>query len=240
MSQQAFIDPSEEKVFSEHVRIPFGRGELEGVLVYDAEKSKGDGLILLSPHPNFAGTMDNNVIKELASLLSASGFFVLRFNYPGMGSSSLSLPMGVTVLDYWDQVEKEQRFDEAIRPSLAALTFLNQSLGQCLNKIHLVGYSFGAMIALMIAEKLNLISSVTAISLPWIARYHYDFLRQGGCRKLFIAGKQDFAFEPAAYEKAWPYVAEPKTSIWLDCDHFFRKREKDLGKEILGFLLERI
>jgi len=240
MPQQAFIDPFKEKVFSEHVRIPFAQRELEGVLAYDAEESKGDGVVLLSPHPNFAGTMENNVIKELASILSGSGFIVLRFNYPGIGSSGLSLPTGVTALDYWDQVEKEQRFDEAIGPSLAALTFLKRSLGQFLNKIHLVGYSYGAMVALLMAERVDSISSVAAISLPWIARYHYDFLRQVNCRKLFIAGKQDFAFEPAAYEKAWPSVAEPKTSKWLDGDHFFRKREKDLGKEILDFLLGRI
>jgi alpha/beta superfamily hydrolase len=193
---------------------------------------------MLSPHPNFAGTMDNNVIKELAAFLSTSGFIVLRFNYPGMGESSLVLPPGTSALDYWDQVEKEQRFDEALRPSLTVLTFLERSLGPLLGKIHLVGYSYGAMIGLMMAEQVHTISSVTAISLPWVSRYQYDFLKQVPCRKLFITGRQDFALDPAVQQRAWPHVAEPKRFTWMDCDHFFRKRERDLGKEILGFLLE--
>jgi alpha/beta superfamily hydrolase len=182
--------------------------------------------------------MDNNVIKELAVFLSTAGFIVLRFNYPGIGQSRLTLPQGISALDFWDQVEKEQRFDEAIQPSLAALTFLERSLGMLLGKIHLVGYSYGAMIALMMAEKVHLISSVTAISLPWVSHYHYDFLKQVYCRKLFIIGEQDFALNPAVYQTAWSQVAEPKMSKWIDCDHFFRKREKEVGKEILDFLLE--
>lgn len=238
MARQASTDSPGEKIFSERVSIPFGQGHLEGVLTYEAERSRADGIILLSPHPNFAGTMDNNVIKELATFLITSGFIVLRFNYPGIGESSLVLPPEMSVLDYWDHVEKEQRFDEALQPSLAALTFLKKSLGTSLNKIHLVGYSYGAMIGLIMAEQVHTISSVTAISLPWVSRYQYDFLKQVPCRKLFITGKQDFALEPAVHQRVWPHVAEPKRLTWVDCDHFFRKRERELAEEILAFLLE--
>src|SRR4030042_3864707 len=94
------------------------------------------------------------------------------------------------------------------------------------------------MIALMMAEKVHFISSVAAISLPWVPQYHYDFLKHVYCRKLFITGKQDFALDPAVYQTAWSQVVEPKMSKWIDCDHFFRKREKEIGKEILDFLLE--
>jgi len=40
------------------------------------------------------------------------------------------------------------------------------------------------------------------------------------------------------HQGAWPHVAEPKRLTWVDCDHFFRKRERELGKEIFDFLLE--
>jgi len=238
MPQQASTDPSGEEIFSERVTIPFDRGNLEGELAYEAERSRGDGILMLSPHPNFAGTMDNNVIKVLAAFLSTSGFIVLRFNYPGIGESDLSLPRGVSVLDYWDQAEKEQRFDTALDPSFAALTFFRRSLGKILGKIHLVGYSYGAMIALMMAGQQHAFSSVTAISLPWISRYDYDFLEQVRCRKLFITGTKDFALDPGVQQRAWPNVAEPKRFTWVDGDHFFRKREEELGKMIREFLLE--
>jgi alpha/beta superfamily hydrolase len=238
LARQASTDSPGEKIFSERIAIPFDQGHLEGVLAYEAERARADGIILLSPHPNFAGTMDNNVTKELATFLSTSGFIVLRFNYPGIGESSLLLPPGMSSLDYWDRVEKEQRFEEALRPSLAAMTFLEKSLGTFLNKIHLVGYSYGATIGLMMAEQVHLISSVTAISLPWVSRYQYDFLKQVPCRKLFITGKQDFALDPAVQQRVWPHVAEPKKFTWVDGDHFFRKKEKELGKQVLDFLVE--
>jgi len=225
-------------VFSEHVFIPFERGHLEGWLSYDAEGTSCDGILLLSPHPSFAGTMENNVVRELAATLSGAGFAVLRFNYPGIGASSLEIPEGISVLDYWNRVEREQQFDEALQPALTALDFLKQSLGGFIGHIHLVGYSYGAMIALMMAQKGCDIRSVTSVALPWVSRYHYDFLSEVHCRKLFVTGKQDFAFETSVYDNAWPQVAEPKRVKWFEGDHFFRKQERDLSLEVRHFLLE--
>jgi alpha/beta superfamily hydrolase len=239
MSPQGFIEMRKESLLSEYVLLPSDQGHLEGWLAYDAEATRCDGVLLLSPHPNFAGTMDNNVIRELAASLSASGFIVLRFNYPGIGASRLLVPEGISVLDYWDTVEREQRFDEAIRPSLTALRFLESSLGGFIDRTHLVGYSYGAMIALLMAEQLAHIHSVAAISLPWISRYPYHFLGEVRCRKYFITGKQDFAFEAQVYEQAWPQVAEPKRFKWLNCDHFFRGHEKEVAQEVLQFLLNK-
>jgi hypothetical protein len=182
--------------------------------------------------------MENNVVRELATVLSASGFAVLRFNYPGIGASSIEMPEGISVLDYWNTVERDQRFDQALRPALTALDFLKQSLGEFFGRIHLVGYSYGAMIALMMAQKVSDIRSISAVSLPWVSRYHYDFLGGIHCEKLFVTGKEDFAFEPDVYANAWPHVAEPKMIKWLDCDHFFRKHENRLAREVRGFLLE--
>jgi len=237
MPQQAFTD-MDRKLVSEHVFIPFGHGRLEGWLSYDEQEIRSDGVLLLSPHPHLAGTMDNNVIREVATFLTGEGFVVLRFNYPGVGASSIEIPQGVSVPDYWKAVEEEQRFEEAGRPTMAVLTFLNHTLGPFLDRIHLVGYSYGAMVALKVAEKLSSIDSVTAISLPWISSYQYGFLKQTLCRKFFITAKRDFTFDPSVYQDAWPRVAEPKKIKSFDCDHFFRKREIELGEEVACFLRE--
>lgn len=238
MLQQGFIETVGKRSVSERVVIPFNRGILEGWLAYDEEWILRDAVILLSPHPHFAGSMDNNVIRSLAASLSEAGFVTLRFNYPGIGASSIELPDHISVLEYWNAVEEEQRFEEAIRPALAVLSYLHQSLGPHLRSVHLLGYSYGAMIALMVAENLPSLRSVTAISLPWVSQYRYDYLKNVSCPKLFITGKQDFAFDPAVYEQAWPLVAEPKEMKSFHCDHFFRKREKELGSEVLAFLLK--
>jgi alpha/beta superfamily hydrolase len=236
MLPQDYIDARAGHVFAEHVTIQAENGSLEGWLAYDADRTISDGVVLLSPHPNFAGTMDNNVIKELAAYLSAAGYAALRFNYPGVGASSIALPEGVSAFDYWDTVEKEQRFREAIRPATSALDFLRNSLGECIDEIHLVGYSYGGMIAMMIAGNMSHISSATAISLPWISRYNYDFLQDVDCPKLFISGKHDFTFDADIYQRVWPKISEPKIFKSADNDHFFRKSERELARHISDFL----
>jgi len=236
MSPQGSIETATDRVFAEHVSIPAESGTLEGWLAYDADRTACDGVVLLSPHPNFAGTMDNNVIKELAAYLSASGYAALRFNYPGIGASTTALPQGVSAFDYWDTLEREQRFAEAIRPARAALDFLQDSLGGCLGQTHLIGYSFGGMIAMMMAGKMPHIGSATAISLPWISRYTYDFLENVRCPKFFISGNKDFTFDTAIYRRVWLKVPAPKAFHLIDSDHFFRKRERELAGHVADFL----
>jgi alpha/beta superfamily hydrolase len=236
MAPPGSIETETDRVFAEHVSIPAENGTLEGWLAYDAERTTCDGVVLLSPHPNFAGTMDNNVITELSAYLSASGYAPLRFNYPGIGASTIALPQGVSAFDYWDRVEQEQRFDETIRPSMAALDFLQDSLGGCLGQIHLIGYSFGGMIAMMMAGELPHIGSATAISFPWIPRYTYDFLENVRCPKFFISGNKDFTFDTAIYHRVWLKVPAPKAFHLVDSDHFFRKRERELARSVGNFL----
>jgi len=239
MSPQDSIDAGTRHVFAEHVWIPADKARLEGWLAYDADGMRCDGVLLLSPHPNFAGTMDNNVIRELAAYLSTAGCAVLRFNYPGIGASTITLPEGVSAIDYWDTVEKDQRFDEAILPATGALNFLLDSLEGYIDRVHVIGYSFGGMIAMMMATTMSSVSSATAISLPWISRYNHDFLQHVTCPKCFISGKRDFTFETHVFQRIWPLVPEPKVFHSVDHDHFFRKGEEELARHILDFLAKQ-
>lgn len=236
MSLQDFIETRSGHVLAEHVLIPAENCTLEGWLAYDPDRTACDGVVLLPPHPNFAGTMDNGVIKKLAVFLSGTGYAVLRFNYPGVGASTIPLPKGVSAFDYWDNVEKEQRFDEAVRPGTAAVRFLQDSLGEFTDQIHFIGYSYGGIIAMMMAGEMSHISSATAISMPWISRYNYDFLGNVHCQKFFISGKRDFTLDTYVYQRVWPQVAEPKVFKLVDNDHFFRNSERQLARHITDFL----
>lgn len=234
-----FIDKAENTpaIFDERVFIPTSEGMLAGELRYDPLNGACDAVMLLSPHPNFAGTMDNNVISALARQFGGQGLAVLRFNYPGVGTSTIHLPENESSFDFWDTVEKNQRFEKALGPSREALGFLKASLGTCLKKIHLAGYSFGGLIALMMAAEAPEIQSVTAISMPWIQRYDYGFLEQVRRPKYFISGNRDFAFEQKVFDRVWPKIPEPKEFHAVDNDHFFRKSENRLA-EMVGRLLE--
>jgi uncharacterized protein len=230
-------EPMAQELFEEKVWIPADDCLLEGRLAYDPWAEGCEAVLLLSPHPNFAGTMENNVILGLSSFLSQAGYSVLRFNYPGVGSSTIELAAGLSAFDYWDEVEKEQRFTAALVPAEAAFDFLLKSLGPALAAIHAVGYSFGGIIGLLLSRLRPEIDSVTAVSMPWINRYNYDFLCNINARKYFITGDRDFTYERAVYERVWPAVPEPKDFQLVANDHFFRKSEEQLAEQVIKNLV---
>jgi len=226
-------EPAQVDVFAEKVWIPSGDSLLEGELLYDPWVEHCEAVLLLSPHPNFAGTMENNVIRELAHALAGAGYGVLRFNYPGVGASSITLAAGISAFDYWDMVEREQHFAAALVPAEAAFDFLCQSLGQAVTATHVVGYSFGGIIGLLLTRQRARITSATAISMPWIRRYDYGFLADSRGAKYFFTGERDFACDQEIRIQVWPTIPEPKSFILLDDDHFFRQNEAQLATMVL-------
>ncbi len=231
------VGDGEEDFFEETVWIAAPESLLEGQLIYHPMVEAREAVLLLSPHPHFAGTMDNNVIRSLSSSLPRAGYSVLRFNYPGVGGSSIELAAGLSAFDYWDSVEKEQRFDAALVPALAAFDFLRQCLGPSLQRVHVVGYSFGAAVGLLLTHFRPMIPSVTAISMPWISRYSYGFLPACRGSKYFITGDRDFTYEPEVQARVWPTIPEPKDFQLVDDDHFFRQSEERLAARVVKNLL---
>ena len=61
-------------------------GRLEGR--YQAPKKKGAPIaIVLHPHPQFGGTMNNQIVYNLFYTFANRGFAALRFNFRGVGRS---------------------------------------------------------------------------------------------------------------------------------------------------------
>ena len=232
------IDASAESadIFEESVAIPWEDGAMEGELTYDPMADACDAVLLLSPHPNFAGTMDNNVITTLARQLGRRGFTVLRFNYPGVGKSAITLVDGESSFDFWEDVEKHQRFEKAAEPSRRALRFLKSSMEAHVGNIHLVGYSFGGVIAMILATDFPEIKSATAIAMPWISRYYYGFLKNVRAPQFFITGVRDFAYEKDVFHREWPEIREPKKLYSVENDHFFRKSEEQLARKVINIV----
>jgi alpha/beta superfamily hydrolase len=227
------IEAMEKELFEETVRIQAGDCLIEGKLTYDPWAEVCETVLLLSPHPNFAGSMDNNVILGLSSFLAQAGYSVLRFNYPGVGGSTIELAAGVSVFDYWAEVEKEQRFAAALTSATDAFDFLLKSLGPAIRKIHVVGYSFGGIIGLLLRRLRPQINSVTAVSMPWLGRYNYDFLGYINGWKYFITGDRDFTYERHVQKRVWPTVPEPKEFQEVANDHFFRQSEEQLAAQVI-------
>jgi alpha/beta superfamily hydrolase len=117
------------------VVVESGGLRLEGML------HDGDGrlaAVMLHPHPQYGGDMDNHVVTAVCGALAAHGATTLRFNFRGTGRS-------------------EGRFDSGNGErddARAAVAALREAAPNA--RLVVAGYSFGALIAAGIAGEYEL------------------------------------------------------------------------------------
>ena len=71
---------TEEQIFFES-----GELKLEGLL----NRCSGDaGVVISHPHPQYGGSMQNDVVKSLVKAYKKANFTTLRFNFRGVGRST--------------------------------------------------------------------------------------------------------------------------------------------------------
>jgi alpha/beta superfamily hydrolase len=100
-------------------------GELEA----EATMREGaPGVVVCHPHPAFGGRMDTPLVIALDEAISARGFSTVRFNFRGMGNSG-GKPTGGT------------HEHEDVR-------LVARWMRERARKVALVGYSFGALMAM--------------------------------------------------------------------------------------------
>ena len=194
----------------ETVRFPSRGGVLEGRLAIPGGAT--DGAVICHPHPQYGGDMDNLVVVAIANALRAAGLATLRFNFRGVGGSDGSFDGG-----------RGERDD-----TRAALSALRERLG--VESPALIGYSFGAMIALAVADNtMRLAAIAPPLTLASAAV-------PGAAATLLVVGDHD-AFCPLAAltETA---AGWPKTRIVVldGADHFFAGQAARIGAEVASFL----
>jgi alpha/beta superfamily hydrolase len=225
------------ELLAEHIAFSTEGQLLEGILTYPGDLERGDLVILIPPHPNFAGTLENNVIEYLSNHLAALGYLTLCYNYPGIGKSEIDLPNGESTFDFWDKVEQEQLFDVPKNSVLAAVGYAEENLKENIKDIHLIGYSFGGIMALLAGLELPVVKSISAISTPFIERYDYAFLAELKSPKFFLSGTKDFVLDREIFNQVIKKTAKPVSYLLLEGeDHFFRGKEELVFKKIKEFL----
>ncbi len=222
----------QSEVIEERTRFGQG-GRLAGVLHYPAAGMPGRAVLLCSPHPNFAGDMDNNVIRSLAGHLGKD-CAVMRFDYRGVGESRIDLPPGLSALDYWEQVEEARRYDDALADAVEAADELFRVSGGL--PMAAVGYSFGAAICTLTALADARFDVMAGISPPF-KRISFDFL--ANCPKpcLLLSGRDDFVYDAAVARGLAESAGQRLSMEMLDgMDHFFRGQEDVVGQRVAAFL----
>lgn len=173
------------------------------------------------PHPLYGGDMHNNVVVAVCRALAEAGIAGLRFNYRGVGRSEGKYGDGVG-----------ERAD-----ATAALAYLRQLPQVEQDKVGIVGYSFGATIALMAADEL--VTAVAAISTPAFSQGVPDLAIR--CPTLLISGEQD-QIAPAAGVSTLAHAIGPQCEVALirGADHFWWAHEEELAGVVARFFRQRL
>lgn len=164
------------------VIFPGPEGRLEGR--YHPQKQKDAPIaIVLHPHPQFGGTMNNKVVYNLHYAFYNMGFTVLRFNFRGVGRSQGEYDQGVGELS----------------DAASALDYL-QAMNPNAKHCWVAGFSFGAWIGMQLLMRRPEIQGFVSVAPPANTE-DFSFLAPCPTSGLVLQGtKDDVVAEPSVAE----------------------------------------
>ncbi len=189
-------------------------GRLEGRYQHNRDPNAPIAL-MLHPHPQHSGTMNNKVVYSMYQAFARRGFSVLRFNFRGVGRSQGS----------YDRGEGE------LSDAASALDWLqtyNQNAGAC----WIAGFSFGAWIGMQLLMRRPEISGFVSISPP-ANLYDFSFLAPCPSSGLVIHGEMDELVPEPAVAKLVEKLGHQR-NLEIDyrvipgASHFYHENMEDL------------
>jgi|TARA_R110002072_G_scaffold28856_5_gene92202 hypothetical protein len=183
-------------------------GRLEGRYTHGTDPNAPIALIL-HPHPQHGGTMNNKVVYTLYHNYVRRNFSVLRFNFRGVGRSQ-----GVH-----DKGEGE------LSDAAAALDWL-QSHNPNASTCWIAGFSFGAWIGMQLLMRRPEITGFVSVSPP-ANMFDFSFLAPCPSSGLVVQGRADELVPEPSVEKLVDKLQHQR-DITIDyrvidgCNHFYK------------------
>lgn len=199
---------------------PAGRLECR----YHAAKASNAPLaLLLHPHPQYGGTMNNRIIYTMFQTFAAMGFSVLRFNFRGVGRSEGSFDKG----------------EGELCDAAAALDWL-QAMNPGSSSIWVGGFSFGAWIAMQLLMRRPEIYSFVAVAPP-ANMYDFSFLAPCPASGLIIQGDKDEVVPEGHVSKLVQKLNSQKGinidyRIIPDATHFFTNQAEIISDHVATYV----
>lgn len=194
---------------------------LKGVLHLPVEnESPFPAAVVCHPHTLMGGNMGSGVVVSVCLALTVAGWAALRFDFRGAGSSEGS----------FDDGEGEKEDVEGAVDFLFVQTEIDPG------ELAVVGYSFGAGVALHHGARDRRLSRLVGIAL---AKHHYNdpFLDDVRRPKLFIAGEDDPWAPPEAFRTYVERLQTPKKlHVVPSADHSFSGHLSEVTDVILEWL----
>lgn len=189
-------------------------GRIEGR--YQQGKEPGAPVaIILHPHPEFGGTMNNQVVYHLYYMFLKRGFSVLRFNSRGVGRSQGMFDHGLGELS----------------DAASALDWL-QSINKESKGCWIAGFSFGAWIGMQLLMRRPEVEGFISIA-PQENLYDFSFLAPCPSSGLIIHGEEDRVSPPSSVQKLVDKLHLQKgitieQQIMPGANHFFENNVDEL------------
>jgi len=181
--------------------------------------------IILHPHPQFGGTMNNPVSYHLYYTFANRGFSVLRFNFRGVGRSQGSFDHGQGELS-----------DAAAALDWAQAT--NPDARAC----WIAGVSFGAWIGMQLLMRRPEVEGFISVAAP-ASLYDFSFLAPCPSSGLFVHGDKDAVVPTTAVAQLVEKLKTQKgivieQQLVRGANHFFDGKVEPL-MEIVGDYLDK-
>lgn len=191
---------------------PGPEGRLEARYHPQAGKPDAPIAIVLHPHPQYGGTMNNRVVYNLHYAFHKMGFTVMRFNFRGVGRSQGEFDQGIGELS----------------DAASALDYL-QAMNPNSKHCWVAGFSFGAWIGMQLLMRRPEITGFISVAPP-ANMYDFSFLAPCPSSGLIVNGSADRVAPPKDTNTLVGKLREQKgitvTHQEIEgADHFFRDDE---------------
>lgn len=201
-------------------------GRLEAKFHHGPDRDSPVALVL-HPHPQHGGTMNNKVVNTLYRSFAHLGFSVLRFNFRGVGHSE----------GFYDQGEGE------LTDAAAALDWLQATFPSS-PSYWVSGFSFGAWIAMQLLMRRPELEGFVAVSPP-ANLYDFTFLAPCPVSGLVVQGDADTIVAPVAVEMLINKLRNQKgIAIGYEsiegADHFFSNQLDKLSTCVESYVKDRL
>lgn len=197
-------------------------GRLEG-RYHPSNRPQAPLALLLHPHPQHGGTMNNKIIYKLYQTFTKRGFSTLRFNFRGVGRSQGQFDNGQGELS----------------DAASALDWM-QTQNPNTRSCWIAGFSFGAWVAMQLMMRRPEIDGFISIAPP-ASQHDFSFLAPCPASGMIIHGDKDEVVPQSSVDKLAQKLQKQK-NIKIDyrivkgSDHFFIHHLDPLNEQVEGYL----
>ncbi len=213
-------------IVSKEIFIPGPSGRIQGKY-FKSEQPNAPVAIVLQPHPQYGGTMNNRVVYETYNCFYKNNFSVIRINFRGVGKSDGIFDNGQGELSdaaaALDWIEKE-----------------NPGYQQC----WVSGFSFGALICMQLIMRRPEVNKFVAIS-PQPNLYDFTFLSPCPISGIIAFGKNDELVQLDSILNLKKRLSQQKNidikfEQIQNANHFFKNKEKELSSTIDQYIKSKV